>query len=675
MRSNDILTVRVDLENGEYVLSRYDGQQSLVKPINDGERKSYDKKYIAERRKQIIGRNVPKEKEKQIDVGLYDSLVEFDQTYGTEYAQKYIDITTETIFIKVSESKRDFRIRANTHKMAEFVQARMNIEYDLNIFKSAKNLSLRDRFQIFRQAFAQKLNGIQINVNKPKKAVTEPLLGPSQADKEFDELISTLREQNMKALEIEKEEIKEESPISSPIIGENEQEQMTSQEEQKITPESIEQKTSEKPIVAPEIVEPKVAEETIIEPDTTTSKPKPTYEPRPKKSISRAKSRQASKKAAREAGKMKNIYQTKIKDKTKPAKTEEQIQKEAQERRQAKAQKAAEVARIAKEQAAEQKRLKAEQERAEQERIAAEEQAKKDAKLSSRVKRIILGKKDSEGQEEHIVKRFTRKLKDQRDSIRNKVHIPSINKRTIAGAVGTVCVVAAIGLGIAGIYNNGNSMTEANQPIIESSYDLSTETQTPDELQSSEKIDYEDAIKQAIRFEENGQVQTETTTEEETISKTEEAPVVEENTEKEKTEQVQEENTEKVEEKQEETTVADSSIEYLSSVRVGASMNIESGKYFECPDGTGNYGYFENQQNGTKEISIIGVTTNNEYFAITDSNISLYDLKQQYPDAKFSYHFICRYEDGSTKMLGWLTENSMEQNRENSIQSIEDEER
>ncbi len=673
MRSNDILTVRVDLENGEYVLSRYDGQQSLVKPINDGERKSYDKKYIAERRKQIIGRNVPEEKEKQIDVGLYDALLEFDQTYGTEYAQKYIDITTETMFIKVSESKRDFRVRANTHKMAEFVQARMNIEYDLNIFKSAKNLSLRDRFQIFRQAFAQKLNGIQINVNKPKKAVTEPLLGPSQADKEFDELISTLREQNMKAVEIEKEEIKEEPSISSSVIGENEQEQMTSQEEQIITPEIVESKASEEPIVAPEIVEPKVAEETIIEPDTTTSKPKPTYEPRPKKSISRAKSRQASKKAAREAGKMKNIYQTKIKDKTKPAKTEEQIQKEAQERRQAKAQKAAEAARIAKEQAAEQKRLKAEQERAEQERIAAEEQAKKDAKLSSRVKRIILGKKDSEGQEEHIVKRFTRKLKDQRDSIRNKVHIPSINKRTIAGAVGTVCVVAAIGLGIAGIYNNGNSMAEANQPIIESSYDVSTETQTPDELQSSEKIDYEEAIKQAIRFEENGQVQTGATTEEGTISKTEEAPVVEENTEKEETEQVQEENTEKVEEKQEETTVADSSIEYLSSVRVGASMNIESGKYFECPDGTGNYGYFENQQNGTKEISIIGVTTNSGYFAITDSNISLYDLKQQYPDAKFSYHFICRYEDGSTKMLGWLTENSMEQNIENSVQSIEDE--
>ena len=39
-----------------------------------GERKSYDKKYIAERRKQIIGRNVPEEKEKQIDVGLYDAL-------------------------------------------------------------------------------------------------------------------------------------------------------------------------------------------------------------------------------------------------------------------------------------------------------------------------------------------------------------------------------------------------------------------------------------------------------------------------------------------------------------------------------------------------------------------------------------------------------------------------
>ena len=99
----------------------------------------------------------------------------------------------------------------------------------------------------------------------------------------------------MKAVEIEKEEIKEEPSISSSVIGENEQEQMTSQEEQIITPEIVESKASEEPIVAPEIVEPKVSEETIIETDTTTSKPKPTYEPRPKKSISRAKSRQASK--------------------------------------------------------------------------------------------------------------------------------------------------------------------------------------------------------------------------------------------------------------------------------------------------------------------------------------------------------------------------------------------
>lgn len=55
--------------------------------------------------------------------------------------------------------------------------------------------------------------------------------------------------------------------------------------------------------------------------------------------MSRAKSRQASKRAARESKKLKNIYQTKQKDGSRPVKTQEQIQAEAKARKQAKAQK------------------------------------------------------------------------------------------------------------------------------------------------------------------------------------------------------------------------------------------------------------------------------------------------------------------------------------------------
>lgn len=775
MRSNDILTVRVDLENGEYILSRYDGQQSLVKSINDGEKNSYDKAYVTKRRKEIIGNGyVPTEKEKQIDVGLYDALIEFDKKYETEYAPKYIDITTEQIPYKgLSEKKRDYKIRVSTHKMAEFIQAKMTIDYDLNIFKAAKNLSLRDRFQIFRQAFAQKLNGVQVNVNKPQKTITEPLLGPSQEEAEIKEIIQSIRDNRKQTFKNSEEINTMEDSAEETVEQESFENQPTEKNgfkaEQFTEPEIEEQKIDEKPnaeqidieenkeylssikigtamqidsgkyyqsadesgmygyfeklqgmkteiskiviidgqnqlikankdenlydlkrkypeakfsyhfiiraednsekvlgwttdISKAKIIERENAEEQLTSQITEekADNTKPQQEQKPKKTVSRAKSRQASKKAAREAKKLKNIYQAKQKDTVKPVKTQEQIQAEVRARKQAKAQKNAEAMRLAREQAAEQKRLKEEQQRAEQERIAKEEQAKKDAKFSSRVKRIILGKKDAEGQEEHIVKRFTRKLKDQKDSIRNKIHIPKATKRTIVGAVGTVCVVAALGLGIASLNSNGNSKVEMNQPAIESTYEVSAETKSPEEVQSPDETDYEEAIKQTIRFEENDQKQT--GTEEETIQG------IEENTEK--SEETVEENTEI---ENEEAIVTDSSKEYLSSVKVGATMNIESGKYFECPDGTGNYGYFENQQNGKKEISIIGITTNKGYFSTTDQNMSLYELKEMYPDAKFSYHFVCRYEDGSTKTLGWLTENSLEQNIDNTRQSSVDE--
>ena len=127
--------------------------------------------------------------------------------------------------------------------------------------------------------------------------------------------------------------------------------------------------------------------------------------------------------------------------------------------------------------------------------------------------------------------------------------------------------------------------------------------------------------------------------------------------------QTGEQNVQQVEEGEK-----DEKVEYLSSIRVGTAMNISSGKFFASPEGQGNFGRFENYVEGVKEINMIDVMTDTQYITIKDPNISLYELKQQYPNAKFSYHIVCRNADGTTTVLGWLTEESFEQNKDQEVQ-------
>jgi hypothetical protein len=113
---------------------------------------------------------------------------------------------------------------------------------------------------------------------------------------------------------------------------------------------------------------------------------------------------------------------------------------------------------------------------------------------------------------------------------------------------------------------------------------------------------------------------------------------------------------------------------YLDLVRVGAQMNIESGLFFESPEGTGNYGHFENHKGAKKIISKIGILTKEGYIIINDGNISLRELKEKYPDGVFAYHFVD--EDGH--ILGWLTSESFNktlgENSENIINEAPQEE-
>lgn len=382
--------------------------------------------------------------------------------------------------------------------------------------------------------------------------------------------------------------------------------------------------------------------------------------PKAKKNMSRSKSIQASKQAAREAGKLKNSYQARIQAKADARIAAAEGKQKAAIKRAEDAQKAAqeEQDRIARER---EEQIRAEIE-AEEARIAAEEariaaeKALNDKKLSVRLSRKLKSVQDSiknkvhmpdmseykrkitgavtiaverakEVKKEAAVK-FTRTLRNAQDSIKNKVHVPNLTgpQRTIAGVVAAVALVGAIGLGVAATQANADASSRIpvtpTAPIAEAVESIKPELGDIDKFVNIGDLGHKT---NTIGAQETG----------------------------EKTPEVKPEKSKEEQQK-----------EYLSSIKVGSKMKIESGKYFASPDGTGNYGHFENYTDGVKEITIIDVITRDGVIVVKDPNVSLYELKQQYPEAKFSYHFVFRHSDGRTTTLGWLTENSMEQNIE-----------
>lgn len=379
--------------------------------------------------------------------------------------------------------------------------------------------------------------------------------------------------------------------------------------------------------------------------------------PKAKKNMSRSKSIQASKQAAREAGKLKNSYQARIQAKAEARKAALEGKEKAAIKRAEDAQKAAqeEQDRIARER---EEQIRAEM-AAEEARIAAEEAEKalNDKKLSVRLSRKLKSVQDSIKNKVHMpdmneykrkitgavtiavekakemkkeaVVRFTRTLRNAQDSIKNKVHVPKLTRpqKTIAGTVAAIALVGAIGLGVAATQANADA--SARVPV--------TPTAPTVEAMQSARPELGDTVNKFVDVDNLGHKTN--------------ANIVQEAGQK-----APEEPEEKSQEEQQK--------EYLSSIKVGSNMKIESGKYFASPDGTGNFGNFENYTDGVKELTIIDVITREGVIVVKDPNVSLYELKQQYPDAKFSYHFVFRHSDGRTTTLGWLTENSMEQNIE-----------
>lgn len=671
MDNKEKLNVRFDLKQGVYILTR--GADTIIKSISDY---NYDEKSMEQRRteieKELLGlREAPSELKKQLDVALYDALEEFDNIHGTSYRQAYFKTTTMQISTTVSEKTKDFQKRFKAEKAKALEDAGMSIEYGLSL--AGGNLDFSKRLQAFKLALLQRKNGIGINFNSKSEGL-DPIYTGSDKPVKTEKTSKLPKVQDIKTMAMERlkgvqtalqeqfAKLKSVDLTSKLKMGAKKGE---SKPEPKVNPGQQPKVNHVQPPNAEPVQQPvqqpvQTPKQQPVQQPVQPQKPEP--KPQPKPQVKQQPKQQPK-------SQQKSGSQNKSKASNTPKK-ESRKEKTIRLRREAANQKKAKLKgkKEAQRRVLEAKKASGETRKQKEARAAREAQLKNEAKLSTRIKKLVLGKKSgSKNQEEHLVKRFTRTLKDKADSIRNKVHIPEIlkEKKRIAGAVGAIILAGAIGI-TAYTMNSNRGTADYQDPSTNVTQTTETPTDnttyqpgTVENLGATTNTDTTPAPSASTTTPSTGTPSTTTPgTENNNPGKEDDGsvpggvqtPATNENSDRD---------------------------EYLSSVRVGSTMNIQEGRYFECPDGTGNYGYFENYQDGAKELTIIGISTYEGYTAIRDSSVSLKDLKEQYPDAKFSYHFVCRHPDGRTTILGWLTEDSMQQTKDgqNNIHLQMDEER
>lgn len=681
-----MLRVSVNLKQGVYIISEDDGKKEIRLPMSG----QYDKATSEQIRRSIETRRrmvIPKEK---IDTGVYNSLSEFDKKYGTNYSDKYIDVIKKDIqFTGVSEKNKDYKKRVFEKKAKEFADAGIEVQYNVSVFGGDKSLSFGERIQAIRQAFLQKQNGVNVQFSNSKK----PLLGaPAGAQKVKEDnpaqitpkkgLIGKIKERFSKDEQLspkapmftsikvneddippmpddvtlqemrrqDKKSIIQQIPIkiihttNEPLMQFNPTPVANAQQpnpiaqpqpnatpvppaqEIQIDPKAIEGLLNQNQRNIDEMVEAAKAEG--LNPTQIAEPPKPDkqitdlFEGRrvaseritPKKKISRSKARQASKQALRDAGKLKNSYQDRIDAKEQRRQTAERL----------------------KAQGPTPKKQKTQQQQAQQQQP--NQQQEQTQQPNQQQKRVIAtSSKGAKAKEGSFITRLTRKIKGKDDSIRNKKFISKLSNRQkkIALGVTVVTAIAAIGL-ISGVgtykllSHFGGHTANIDKPINTPGV---VETVKPSQDVDKDGIDY-------ILGEYGGHTDPVETPAPVTPAPETPAPEIQKPVNNEQ----------------------QSKEEYLSSIKVGTAMDITSGKYFETPEGQGNYGQFENFTGGRKIIQFIDVMTDEGYIVIKDDSVNLWQLKQQYPNAKFSYHIVYENADGTTRPLGWLTEDSLDQN-------------
>ena len=757
MDSKDKISVHIDLGRGVYRISVNDREDVITKPIYEGDQNNYDKEAMNKRRKAIMGKKyIPTDLLAEMDPVLYDALEELDalSSYETNYRTLYLEaVTKQVTYTGLSEKRSSREKRARQMKVDDLEKAGISIQYDLNLLGNSRNLRIPDIIRGFMLARNSKKNGANVKVNAVYKPVDTheysdyeeemPIYEAEEPEQEAEaepikietyEDTEQIEDEIRKNIASEVTRMMEEEATKREMSGTEYEEGQSSSmgDTEEIILENGDSKSEESPEEATGSKEESMSgqeeqnsreheetagqeqtsgehEESKVQSPEATSKAK--TQPKQKKTISRCKAVQASKKSAREAARMKNAYKQKIASKEARDSQSEAIKKAHEE----KVRRSEEAARKQAELEAKQREEANRRKEAERAKKKAEEQAQAQAKkplivlrkpeiknisgLVHKFTRKVKGQIDSIRNKVHIPKdlhkkaaesivrigkpkvenvgkwahKLTRKVKSQADSIKNKVHIPKklSEKIVIGAAVGACCLTI---LGITTMSKN-DKQVGVNGPGISDSMEVDIDN-------SSSPSDIEDIIDNILN-ENDGQESNEnigsTTVDEGTKGEQVEngsGNIVEtpEETEKPTQDNGNAVKPGNIDNDKKPGDTADSSVEYLSSIKVGARINIGSGRYFEAPDGSGKSGSFESFKDSAKVITIIGISTYEGYTVIKDSDVNLYELKQQYPNAKFSYHIVAELPDGSTRILGWMTENSFEQNIEHQ-QEMEEQER
>ena len=596
---NNMLKVHLDLAKGTCTVSRNDGKEVIVREINDGTTNYYAKNVMDERRKvieKIEGKNgwIASDLLKGIDPVLYDTLEAFDAKYGTEYRHKYANAASMSItYTEVGvpnmsmKNRKIYAKKAAAIRTEKLQEAGISIEYDVNPIKAAKEIGVMERINAIRTANAQKAVGAKVGKSQGPSIIERIT---SLRDTVSQKINDARAQRIQKKLEASQKRLeasipRDENGLIDDVPELSAEELKAMNLAQTGVTIDISNPTKQNPLAPDAAVSNPgksghVSLDSVEEPNNNPTEEQPIQSPqmaqRAKKAMSRSKSIQASKNAARQAGRMKNSYQDRIKAKADAKKAAEEGRQKAAVANAEKAKKAAEAAKLQAERQAIEKAIRIqEQKNAAKAKRQAEEAAKalNDKKLSTRLSRKLKSMQDSIKNKAHMPNvneykrkitgavtiavekakkmkkeatvKFTRTLKNAQDSIKNKVHMPNLEgqQRKIAGVLATVALISAIGIGVARSNAKAENLQGPTQSTIETVEGGKTEINEIDNLVYKGSLEDKKQMG-AINMgqEQQGSVNV---------------------------------NAGETQEK----SAEEQQKEYLSSIRVGSNMKIDSGKY------------------------------------------------------------------------------------------------
>lgn len=680
---NKKLKININLKTGKYIFD--DGEKIFTTLMKSG-----NISLISEMnsiRDEIIDEyGFSAEMISRVDPILYQKLKEYDAEKGTRYTTRYLNVAAKEIEREENEPMGVYLERCTRIRKKALEGTGIEIDYVMATRAEMKNMSLIEKLEVLRMAKRQTAIGAtiseksQYDEDKIKNDESIPVVENQVKEVEAG---TESKEAPVQVVEANADGVTNESVVEPEIITEPKMaipSFLQSVLDKREIPDTA---ISAEKVIDTVDTDAEMRENKIETPKVDTATEQPMKKEKTKvsrKTLSRRQTIQASKKAMRESRKMKNIYKQKLEQANKPqvAATQKQKSKAKAKPVADKEKKDVEFIPIK-----DGKMVGIDENRPsaivrtfvlENPKKVSKEEVKLEQEEAT-PKAIIVETPKQEG----IVRRYTRKLKNKADAIKNRMATSKDRLRRAAAvaAVGAVVIIAGILVipkAIASIPLN----TEQSSPVTIQAYDgvekvsakeLEADAEAPVgttvELERNDVSSYirniEMASAENVSEEENlssGVPQTVEKIETETIVEETQSKVEEEIQVKDK-EEIQEDGQGEIEQKDsKETTLESDSSSYLDSIRIGSRMKIDSGKYFANPDGSGKFGRFENHAGEAKILTIIGISTNDGYIPIMNDSgdVSLLELKQQYPDAKFSYHF----EDENGHVLGWLTSESFE---------------